>query len=420
MTNDMSNDFHASRQTTSRRLQTLAWSLAILACHLTRQADAAEVVTLTDTSGQTIADVALNEWSADRIVVDGPREHALDSLVGIAFGRQSSPLAGGDPLVILANGDRLVMRPVGVFEDVLTATWSKIAGRPPVKLPLETVAAIIFNLPAARDDRQRLYADLKTIPIKEDVVLLANGDRLQGDFERLDGTFVQLKSASGQLKLDRSRVLAIRMNPELVTASRSQGRRQVLSLRDGSRLTASQIEFSGRDLKCQAFSKLEFQVPIAECVSCKIYGTRVIPLTDREPIEFKFVPYLSNTWPLVKNANVLRGPLELRGAEYGTGLGVHSRSVVTYALQPTDREFRATVGIDDAANGAGSVRFAVELDGKRAWDSPEVNGRTPAIAIPPVKLTGAKSLTLIVDFGAEADIADYADWCEATILVDRD
>ena len=75
-----------------------------------------------------------------------------------------------------------------------------------------------------------------------------------------------------------------------------------------------------------------------------------------------------------------------------------------------------SVGIDDAASGAGSVRFGIELDGQRKWDSQEVTGRSARLDVPPVNLAGARKLTLIVDFGANADIADYANWCDAVIV----
>ena len=379
---------------------------------------AAETVSVVDGSGRTTTNAMLREWSADRVVVQGEAvvETRLDDLLSVSFGRQPVPLVGGDPLVILANGDRLVLRAVGIFEDVLTATWHKIPSRPALKLPLETVAAVVFDLPATGDDRQRLYAELQHLPAGEDMVLLANGDRVQGEFERLDGAFVQIKTAAGQLKLDRSRVRAIRMNPDLTQAPKIPGRRLVLSLRDGSRVTLSSLELNDREMKCQTFAKAVFQVPAEECLTCKVYGGRAIPLADREPSQITFVPYLSHQWPLVRNTNVLGGPLAIRGTEYSTGLGVHSRSVVTYDLQPSDREFRATVGIDDAASGAGSVRFGIELDGQRKWDSQEVTGRSARLDVPPVNLGGARKLTLIVDFGANADIADYANWCDAVIV----
>lgn len=390
----------------------LVWGLMAV------QAAAAEVVTITDASGKTTSAATLTEWSADQIVVQAETlvTLPLDDLLSMTFQHEALPLAGGDPLVILAGGDRLVVRPVGVFEDVLTATWSKIASRSALKLPLENVSAIIFDLPAAADDRQRLFADLQTMPSGEDVVLLANGDRVKGELERLDGAFVHLKGPSGLIKVDRSRVQAIRINPDLTSAPKIEGRRQVISLRDGSRFTARSVQLLDRELKCTTFTKQDFLIPVADCQACHVYGARAIPLADREPIEILFVPYLSSQWPVIKNANVLRGPLALRGVDYSTGLGVHSRSSITYQLDPQDREFRAVVGIDDSAGGKGSVRFSIELDGKRVWDSPELTGKSQPLLVRSVSLTGAKKLTLIVDFGANADISDYADWCDAVVI----
>jgi hypothetical protein len=120
----------------------------------------------------------------------------------------------------------------------------------------------------------------------------------------------------------------------------------------------------------------------------------------------------------LKNVNVLQGPLSLRGVEFGSGLGMHSRMSATYEVKPSDREFRATVGIDDCASGSGSARFAIDVDGRRIWTSDEITGRSLPLSIPPVPVRGAKRLTLLVDFGQKADVADYADWCDAVLIVD--
>ena len=380
----------------------------------------AETVTIVDIDGKTTAGATLGAWTASRISCesDARIEVSVQNALSMTFARTANPVAGGSPLVLMANGDRLVLHPGKVQDDVLTATWHKIPSRPAIQLPLESVAAMILELPASIDDRQRMYAELQTLPAGEDVILLANGDRVQGEFETMDGAFVQMKTAGGSVKLDRTRVQAIRMNPELTIAPVIQEERLVLSLQEGSRLTFRSAELLDRELKCVTFSKQEFLIPVSECVACRFYGPRVSPVSEREPFNYSFVPYLSNAWSLVRNANVLRGPLSLRGTEYGVGLGVHSRAVVTYSILPRDREFRATVGIDDCAAGSGSVRFAVEVDDQRRWESAEVTGRSQPVPIPPIKLIGGKKLSLIVEFGASADISDYADWCDAIIIRD--
>lgn len=378
---------------------------------------AGEVVTVVEADGASRQRVMLGAWTNERLTVEGdPRgELPLDAVASLHFDRQPVAFLGGESLVLLANGDRLVARPTAVSDDVLTALWKRGATQGDVKLPLETVAAVVFDLPAAKVDRQRLFADLRTLPPGDDIVLLANGDRTQGEFEKLDGAFVELKGTTGPLKLDRSRVRAIRFNPELTSVPKFEGRRLVVSLIDGSRFSATSAEWQGSDLR---LTTPTLTVPLASVVSCHFYGSRVISLADREPTEVSFVPYLAARWPLVKNANVLHGPLSLRGTEYGAGLGMHSRMSVTYALAPNDSEFRATVGVDDCANGAGSVRFAVELDGRRTWTSGEITGRSAPLDIPSVAVRGAKRLTLVIDFGQQADVSDYADWCDAVLIVE--
>ena len=159
-------------------------------------------------------------------------------------------------------------------------------------------------------------------------------------------------------------------------------------------------------------------LPVASLTACHMFGDRLIPISDYEPLEIKFTPYLSRQWEPVRNANALHGMLTLQGMEFVTGLGMHSRMSVTYELRGNEREFRALVGIDDVANGMGSVTFVVELDGRRLWSSPEMTGKSSAKSTGPLSLQGGKKLTLIVEFGEFADVSDYANWCDAFLILE--
>jgi len=402
-------------------VQIVVWlTLLWFGCLGLAQVMAGETVSLVEANGGHRQRVLLEGWSSDLITVeaDARRDVSLDEIASLHFDRKVITFVGGESLILLANGDRLVARPTSVTEDTLTAAWKLATAQSNFKLPLETIAALVLDLPATKLDRQRLFADLQTLPPGDDLVLLANGDRTQGEFERLDGAFVELKGTAGPLKLDRSRVRALRFNPELTQASKVEGRRLVVSFVDGSRLTATRAELHGSEFKLTTPTKQTLTVSLAAVAACHVYGSCVIPLSDREPLEVASVPYLADRWSLVKNANVRRGPLSLRGAEFGTGLGMHSQMSATYALTGNEREFRATIGVDDCANGAGNVRFAIELDGKRTWTSEELTGRSNPLDIPPVAVHGAKRLTLIVEFGQQADVSDYADWCDAVLIVE--
>ena len=124
---------------------------------------------------------------------------------------------------------------------------------------------------------------LETLPPgKSDLVMLSNGDRSQGEFERLDAAFVRLKVGKTSLKLDRSRVRAIRLNPELINATRPVGPRAMLTLIDGSRLTANRIELNGEMIALKSLAMGDLRLPLTTVATCQFFGERVIPITDYE------------------------------------------------------------------------------------------------------------------------------------------
>jgi len=94
---------------------------------------------------------------------------------------------------------------------------------------------------------------------------------------------------------------------------------------------------------------------------------------------------------------------------------VHSGSELTYRLEGGWRRFEATVGIDDSAHGGGSAVFIVKLDGREAWRSGELTGRSGAQPVR-IELGEAKELTLAVDYGRNAHVLDRADWAEARLV----
>jgi NPCBM/NEW2 domain len=378
-----------------------------------------ESVTVTDLSGTKISG-NLRSWSVEQVVIESPAERKFRPADVRSIKFDAEPLKGNrdEPTVWLSNGDRINARSVGVGNDLLTVSWPVLGEAVITKIPLEEVIAMILEWPATSTDRLRLITDFETLPGGSDLVVLKNGDRLLGEVDRVDAAFVELKVAGKPLKFDRSRVRAIRLNPELVTVKRPTAQRAILSLTDGSRLTVTQIEFSAAVLRFKSSGLGNVVLPVSAAVSCHLFGNRLIPITDYEPVNVEYTPYFSAKWPLIRNANVQRGPLMLRDTEFVTGLGMHSRTAVTYDLRGIEREFQATVGIDDAAKGAGSVIFAVELDGRRIWTSPELTGKSPATTIGKIDLRGVKQLTLLVDFGELADVSDYADWCDAVLIVD--
>ena len=407
------------RRSTPLRTSSLLLLPVLFSVGFISNLDASDTVTVTEISG-TKSHGQLRTWSTEKVTVASTDEQTFrqSDIRSITFDHELSKSNSNGSTVWLAGGDRIDARSVAIGNDLLSVSWPLLEQAEITKIPLEEVVAMFLDWPATTVERLRLVTDFETLPGGSDLVVLKNGDRLLGEVYQLDAAFVELKVAGKTLKVDRSRVRAIRLNPELMTVKRPTVRRTILSLTDGSRLTASQIELKADVLKFKSSALRNVELPISAVAACHLFGDRLIPITDYEPVKVEYTPYFSATWPLVRNANVQHGPITLRGTEFITGLGMHSRMAVTYQLRGIEREFQATVGIDDIAQGAGSVVFAVELDGRRIWTSSEITGKSPLTSVGKIDLHGGKQLTLLVDFGELADVSDYADWCDAVLILD--
>ena len=88
----------------------------------------------------------------------------------------------------------------------------------------------------------------------------------------------------------------------------------------------------------------------------------------------------------------------------------------TWILDRQYRQFRATVRVDDAAQGIGSVVFQILVDGTLAWQSEIITGKSAPVAVPPVDLSAANELALLVQFAERGNVLDYANWCQPVLI----
>jgi hypothetical protein len=106
--------------------------------------------------------------------------------------------------------------------------------------------------------------------------------------------------------------------------------------------------------------------------------------------------------------------LTLGAKVYEKGLGVHSRSALTFATDKKWDLLAATIGLDAEAAGKGDCIFVILADGEtlltrrmKGTDSPEDIE---------VSITGREQVTLIVEPGEGLDLADHANWCDARFI----
>ena len=269
-----------------------------------------------------------------------------------------------------------------------------------------------------------------------DAVLLTNGDRLKGTLTALERGSLTLQAAAGKTKLPLSRVEAIVFHSREPSAVSRQlpgrepstpstgpslnGRRVLVGMRDGSLLHARAIEATDEKLAIELTNGVKLTGgKVKDIAALQSLGGRFEYLSDIERADFRFVPYLSVEWPLKRDRNVLGGPLMVDGKRYLKGLGLHSAARITYPFDRDYQRFDATVALDDAAHGRGSVVFGAYLlrEGKwaEAFQSDIVRGGESPRPVS-VDLRGAKGLTLTVDYADRGDELDYADWLDARLV----
>ncbi len=124
----------------------------------------------------------------------------------------------------------------------------------------------------------------------------------------------------------------------------------------------------------------------------------------------------SNGWgPVEKdmsNGDNLAGDgrtISIRGVTYAKGLGTNAPSEVVYYLGGACTSLSTDVGVDDEAQGRGTVVFQIYKDGVKVADSGLLTGTQPARHLT-ADLTGANELHVVVTDGGDGNNSDHADW----------
>jgi len=116
------------------------------------------------------------------------------------------------------------------------------------------------------------------------------------------------------------------------------------------------------------------------------------------------------------NRSIREKPLSVGGKAFEHGVGTHANSAVWIDLAGGSEKFLASVGVDDAAGGPGSVTFKIVGDGRKLWESGVMKPGQPPKPVD-VDLKGIQCLLLLVGDAGDGVGFDHADWAEARFIV---
>jgi hypothetical protein len=142
---------------------------------------------------------------------------------------------------------------------------------------------------------------------------------------------------------------------------------------------------------------------------------KVTFVSDLEPASVEQVPYFGRLMTWSRDQAFNGNPLKLKGKAYAKGLAVHSRCVLTYAIDGEYESFKATVGFDESSQGRGRVVCRVLGDDKELFANPDLAATAEPVAIE-VGVAGVKQLSLEVDYGEAEDTGDRVLWADARLF----
>ncbi len=345
--------------------------------------------------------------------VSGERRIPLADVVRVATATMVSTPDRRDLTLTLINGDRLHGRLVETVDETVAVDGIDF-GR--IRIALESIAGIDTERatqPAFRAsvdwlDRSRNEA--------EDHILLSNGDVVSGLIVTMDADGIAVEGTLGETIVPHRRIVAVRFAPMRAPVLHSP--HGVITLRTSGRLTAGDLSWAGKVIEARLQGGQSIVLEAERIVRLDVIGGRWQWLSQHQPISFEHTPMLSLDWAYANDHNVLGGPISVAGKTFEHGIGVHSRSSLTYDLKGLYDAFVTSFGVDDDSGPFADVDVAVFVDGQRRFEKAHVRR---GVLHGPVRLDvkRAKRVSLLVDFGENGDVQDRFNWVETALVLRR-
>ncbi len=246
-----------------------------------------------------------------------------------------------------------------------------------------------------------------------DLILTTNGDTISGFVAGMAPTGIIIDTGAGEATIAFAHLSAISLaNPSTAVTS---GKHFKVTLNGGSKVTTKHLSLKKNALLLGMPNGQQLNINPHQMRSIEVFGARWVWLSTLDPISDHHTPMLSLPWPMKRDSNVLGNPLKVSGESFNYGLGVHSRSSVSYDLRGQYTEFVTFFGLDDSAGSLADVDVHILVDGRRLYEKPNV---TAGVLHGPIRfdIRQANHLELIVDFGERGDVQDRFNWIESALV----
>ena len=330
------------------------------------------------------------------------------------------------PMLLLSNGDLIPGEIVGGDRQALKVRPSDQTDPTvePWAVPLSLISAFWLIPPPADIPLDPADYSWRENARRQDAVLLRNGDIVLGTVEAIgDGPSLRIVRRPDHLPrvVEFSQIAAVAFDPSLSRAPRVRDPLTRLVTVEGMRLSLKSITADASEIHGETCFGTILRYPLHSVATLEVDGRDAVRLGDLKPRAEISQGFLGISWPRTVNQTVKGRPLCLpaeKGIDYyDYGLGTHPRCRLTYALDKKYRRFVAAVGLDPVTGRAGTAVIRILVDGKEqpiAGMNPLTAGKSPVSV--QVNLTGARELTLVVDFGPTGDVQADVNWGDPRLI----
>lgn len=379
-------------------------SVAFAAFALAGLCRAEEQYTLT-TDDFSSAKVSLVKIDAAGVTVSDPiGQRVLPLAHVVSLAKQSTKPDTISGLVLCtAGGDRLVGTPQKLEGNNIVWFASGVGS---VSVPLDQCTGVLRDKTSS--------ADLSSNRA-EDQAKLVTGDTVKGIVTDItDKGFVLTPQQGDPVTLSPDSIAS------LLFATPPGGRKVappagfVVHVTGGTSVSCSAVTEADSKLALTLPGGRNAVIPMTQVTAIENANGAVSWLSSRQPVASEYTPFFQGNFPAQFDRSVVGEPIRFGGVTYRHGIGVHSRSKLTFAVQPGDATFRTRYALDGNL-GYGDVNVRVRVDDKVIHEAKDFHS---GVLSPVVQadVSGAKTVTLEVDFGGAYDVQDRLNWIEPAML----
>lgn len=307
----------------------------------------------------------------------------------------------------------------GESGDATEAVVAKTRLGSATKIPFAKLAAVRFHPVGTAPAAAELFRAALKDRLPAHDVLVSRGDAMGKPPRSLRGTLIALDESTGSFRFgDRTRKFRVAKMYGVVLAvgvDAAPSYPATIEFTDGSRISGEVVSANGETVQLASSVGCDVEVALTDVARITLRSDRVVYVSDLTPTTERVEGRLHRPWPVRRDRSVAGGPLSIGGRTFEKGLGVHSRTELTYDLDRAYQTFAATIGIDDSVGQRGSVVFRILGDGVERFASGDVAGWDEAESII-VDVRGVSALTLLVEYGEGLDLSDHADWADARLI----